>query len=147
MNPSQRIAQRQQRRVRREAETADSLSMFNVLTGPRLLEAVEGHLPAHRERLYPPTTTLAMFVAQALSADGSCREAVDAAMTNRLIAGLTMGSAGTGGATADRADRASACRSIVYPGWRELWGWPLRRMRRMPGGGAGGRCAWSMGRS
>jgi len=96
MHPSQRVAQRQQRRVRREAESADSLSMFNLLTGPRLLEAVERRLPAHRERLYPPATALAMFVGQALSADGSCREAVDAAMANRLVCGLEPGRADTG---------------------------------------------------
>jgi hypothetical protein len=96
MHPSQRLAQRQQRRVSRAAETTDSLSVFNLLTGPRLLEAVERRLPAHRERLYPPTTTLAMFVGQALSADGSCREAVDRAAVNRLVAGLEAGSADTG---------------------------------------------------
>jgi hypothetical protein len=29
-------------------------------------------LPAHRKRAFPPTETLAMFMAQSLSADGSC---------------------------------------------------------------------------
>lgn len=67
MHPSQPAAQRQQRYMRREAKKANALSMFDVLRGPRLLESVEELLPAHRERLYPPTTTLSMFVAQVLA--------------------------------------------------------------------------------
>jgi hypothetical protein len=35
-----------------------------------LLEATEAVLPEHRERLYPPTVTLAMFMRQVLEADG-----------------------------------------------------------------------------
>jgi hypothetical protein len=40
--------------------------LFNPLTGPRLLDEVEALLPEHRERLFPPTETLSMFLAQAL---------------------------------------------------------------------------------
>ncbi len=72
--------------------------MFNLLTGPQLLERVDVAPPEHRERLYPPTETLSMFVAQVLLADGSCQQAVDAAMVTRLIAGLAPGSTDTGGA-------------------------------------------------
>ena len=141
MNPSQRETQRQQRRVRREAETADSLSMFNVLTGPQLLNAVEGHLPPHRERLYPPTTVLAMFVAQALSADGSCREAVNVAMTNRLIAGLEMGSADTGAYCKARMRLPTECISgvalaagvAVAQDVPEHWLWRGRPVRLVDG--------------
>ena len=75
---------------------ADAPAMFNLLTGPQLLERVEAALPEHRERLYPPTETLSMFVAQVLSADGSCQQAVDAAMVKRLIAGLGTGSTAHG---------------------------------------------------
>ena len=77
MHPSQRPALRQQRRVLAHAENTDSLGFFNLLTGPELLDDVEALLPDHRERLFPPTETLSMFLAQALSADGSCRQAVD----------------------------------------------------------------------
>ena len=38
----------------------------------------EAYLPEHRERLYPPTVTLSMFMKQALSADRSCQRAVNA---------------------------------------------------------------------
>jgi hypothetical protein len=86
----------QQQCVRRHAGRADAHAMFDLLTGRQLLERVEAALPEHRERLYPPTETLSMFVAQVLSADGSCQQAVDAAMVKRLIAGLEPGSTGTG---------------------------------------------------
>ena len=44
---------------------------FNLLTGDALSEQVEILLPSHRERLFPPTETLAIFCAQALNADRS----------------------------------------------------------------------------
>ncbi len=43
------------------------MDFFNLLTGPELLEITEAHLPDHRERLYPPTVTLSMFMRQALA--------------------------------------------------------------------------------
>ena len=54
MHPNQRPATRQQQRVRHYASSADSYAMFNLLTGPQLLDRVEALLPAHRERLFPP---------------------------------------------------------------------------------------------
>jgi hypothetical protein len=53
-------------------------------------------LPEHRERKFPPTETLSMFVAQALSADRSCQRAVDEAAIKRLAAGLAPCSTHTG---------------------------------------------------
>ncbi len=52
------------------------MDFFNLLTGPELLEMTESRLPEHRERLYPPTVALSMFMRQALNADGSCQKAV-----------------------------------------------------------------------
>ena len=53
-----------------------------------MLEGVEELLPDHRERRFPPTETLSMFRAQVLSADGSCRQAVNDAARKRLVGGL-----------------------------------------------------------
>ena len=50
---------------------SSAIDFFNALTGPGLLDFLDARLPAHRERLFPPTETLSMFLAQALSADGS----------------------------------------------------------------------------
>jgi len=56
---------------------------FNLLTSPQLLEPLEELLPEFRERLYPPTVTLAMFLGQVLSADSSCQNALNQAAVNR----------------------------------------------------------------
>ncbi len=91
---------RQQRhvrkRVQRVARQIDSMSFFNLVTGPDLLGELEALLPEYRERKYPPTVTLAMFLGQVLSADGSCQNAVNEAMVSRLLSGVEPGSANTG---------------------------------------------------
>lgn len=73
------------------------MDFFNVLTGPELLELTEAQLPEHRERLYPPTVTLSMFLRQALSQDGSCQRAVDGWAAARAAEGLAAQSIRTGG--------------------------------------------------
>lgn len=85
-----------QRRLAKRVQKVDANHFFNLLTGPELLETVEALLPEHRERKFPPTLTLAMFLGQVLSADGSCQKAVDEAVVNRLVMGLPAGSADTG---------------------------------------------------
>ena len=63
--------------IRRHAQRVDAVGFFNLLTSSELLEVTESHLPAHRERLYPPTVALSMFLRQCLDADGSCQKAVN----------------------------------------------------------------------
>ena len=92
-----------QQRVHRHLGNADSYAMFNLLTGPELFDRVEALVPEHRERLFPPTETLSMFLAQALSADGSCRQVVNDAMVKRVVGGMTPGSTDTGGYCKARA--------------------------------------------
>jgi hypothetical protein len=91
---------REQQQLRKElqkvARQVDSMSFFNLLTGPQLMERLEALLPPYRERKYPPTVTLAMFLGQVLCADGSCRNAVNEAMVNQMLQGLEPGSANTG---------------------------------------------------
>ena len=90
---------RGQRAMRRAAQRAasevDAMHFFNLLTSPELLEELEALLPEHRERRYPPTVTLAMFLGQVLSADGSCQNAVNEAVINRLLSGLSAQNAAT----------------------------------------------------
>ena len=86
---------RQQRQVAKQLKKVDANHFFNLLTSPQLLEQVEAHLPEHRERKFPPTATLAMFLGQVMSADGSCQNAVDEALVARLLGGLDGGSAST----------------------------------------------------
>jgi hypothetical protein len=96
-------ARAQQHVLRRHARQSDAYTFFNVLTGPQLLDKVESLLPAHRERLFPPTETLSMFLSQALSADRSCQRAVNEAAVKRLIGGLSVCSTHTGGYCRARA--------------------------------------------
>ena len=86
----------QRAQFQRQMSTLDSHRFFNLLTDPVLLDAVEEQLPEHRERLYPPTETLSMFLAQALSADRSCQRAVNEFAIQRLTRGLSVCSTNTG---------------------------------------------------
>ena len=86
----------QQKRVHNRATNSDSYDFFNVLTSPELLDQVETLLPDHRERLFPPTETLSMFPAQALSTDRSCQRAVNDAAVKRLTGGMKECSTHTG---------------------------------------------------
>ena len=54
-------------------------------------------MPEHRERLYPPTVTLSMFMRQTLEADGSCQKAVNGWAAQRAADGLAPCSVRTGG--------------------------------------------------
>jgi len=141
MHPSQRPATEQQKRVGHYASKADSYAMFNLLTGPQLLDWVEHLLPEHRERLFPPTETLSMFIAQVLSADGSCQQAVDDAMVKRMIGGLKPGSTDTGGYCKARArlpvtmvsTLAREVGGIVANGAASWWHWRGRPVRLVDG--------------
>lgn len=88
----------QQRRnsIRGRLDRAGAVDFFNLLTGPELLEMTEALLPEHRERLYPPTQVLAMFIKQALEEDRSCQRAVNAWAAQRVAEGLNVHSVSTG---------------------------------------------------
>lgn len=85
-----------QRHIAQRARQYTATDFFNVLTGAELLDVTEAHLPEHRERLYPPTVTLSMFMSQALNADRSCQRAVNAWAVQRAAEGLSESGLGTG---------------------------------------------------
>ena len=86
-----------QTRIGRRVKAAQAVEFFNLLTSPQLLQTTEALLPEHRERLYPPTVTLSMFMRQVLEADGSCQKAVNGWEAQRAADGLTPCSVHTGG--------------------------------------------------
>ena len=96
MHANHNVGASQQQLVRQHARDSDAYAFFNLLTSEQLLETVESLLPAHRERQFPPTETLSMFMAQALSADRSCQQAVNVAAVKRLAGGLPPCSTHTG---------------------------------------------------
>ena len=69
MHPNRRVRS-QQRRMLRQIRKTDAYAFFDLLTDDATLEQVESLLPVHRERLLPPTETLAMFMAQTLKKKG-----------------------------------------------------------------------------
>jgi hypothetical protein len=115
--------------------------MFNLLTGPQLLDRVEALLPAHRERVFAPTETLSMFVAQAPPADGSCRQAVSNAAVKRLVGGLSPCSTSTSGYCQARArlplpmisTLARQAGEIIAEGAASWWHWRGRQVRLVDG--------------
>lgn len=98
MDRNSKLARVKQQRIRSIVKNSDSYSFFNLLTGPEMLMKVEELLPeVHRERQFPPTETLSMFLAQAMSEDRSCQKAVNDAAIKRVVGGLTPCSTATGG--------------------------------------------------
>ena len=98
MTTNSKLVQTKQQRIQTVVNNSDSYRFFNLLTGPDMLSKVEELLPeAHRERQFPPTETLSMFLAQALSEDRSCQKAVNDAAIKRIVGGLSPCSTGTGG--------------------------------------------------
>jgi hypothetical protein len=93
-----KVVKSKQERIKTLARNYDSYDFFNLLTGPEMLSAVEELLPeGHRERQFPPTETLSMFLAQAMNEDRSCQKAVNDAAVKRVVGGLSPCSTMTGG--------------------------------------------------
>lgn len=86
-----------QQQIRAQASNSDAYAFFNLLTGPQWFGRVESLLPVHRERLFPPTETLSMFLSQVLCADRSCQRAVNEFAVQRVRSGLSACSTHTGG--------------------------------------------------
>ena len=86
----------QQHRVGRHARSLHAYDFFNLLTASTLFDRVDHHLPSHRERLYPPTDTLSLFMAQSLSPDGACQQVVNRHAVDRIANGLKPCSTHTG---------------------------------------------------
>ena len=100
MNRSPQRAPHQKRcrlKFVQRSRSTKAVEFFNVLTSPELLHTTEAHLPKHRERLYPPTEALSMFMRQVLDADASCQKVVNGWAAQRAADGLSACSVRTGG--------------------------------------------------
>lgn len=80
--------QQHRSRIQKKLQGSRAVDFFNLLTGPELLEKTETLCPEYRERLYPPTVALSMFMGQALNEDGSCQKAVDGWAAQCAVEGL-----------------------------------------------------------
>jgi hypothetical protein len=131
----------QQSSFRKHALNTDCYNIFNLLTSPELLDQVEALLPEHRERLFPPTETLSMFIAQVLSQDRSCQNIVNQAVAKSLVHGLTPCSTHTGGYCKARQrlplDMPKELAKFIARSLEEetplSWCWQGRRLRVVDG--------------
>lgn len=130
-----------QRRVRHHAASSDAFRFFDLLTSPDLFDALEASLPDHRERLFPPTETLSMFMAQALKPDRSCQGIVDDVAVKRLLHGLPLCSTKTGGYCKARqrlpldmvSGMVTTTGHLIAKKVPDRWRWLGRRVRLVDG--------------
>ena len=135
------VSQQQVREIGRRLERANAMDFFNLITGPELLETLEALLPEHRERKFPPTVTLSMFLGQILRADSSCRNAVNEAIINQLLQGSEAVSANTGGYCQARErlpidlvrELARQCASLMNRHTSNGWLWRGRHVKLTDG--------------
>ena len=141
MHTNYSAVKHQQHRISDHHSKLDALGFFNQLTSDQLFERVESLLPVHRERTFPPTETLSLFLSQAVSDDRSCRNVVNQSTIARLIGGLPKCSTATGGYCKARArlpvDMVRALTrftgQLIDQKVCDKWRWQGRRVRIVDG--------------
>ena len=141
MHPNRHLRSRQRRTLRRHIRSTDAYAFFDLLTDDATLDQVELLLPAHRERLLPPTETLAMFMAQALNADRSCQNAINEFSVRRVAGGLCACSTSTAAycRARKRLPQAMVSSLVCFTGQamtasaRPAWTWQGRPVRLVDG--------------
>jgi Transposase DDE domain len=136
-------SQQHAKHIRRNVREVEAVDFFNLLSGPELLEMTDSLLPEHRERLYPPTLALSMFMGQVLSEDGSCQKAVDSWAAQRAAEGLSVQSINTGASCKARqrlpVEMVSALTRYIAQqlstGAQARWRWRGRSVKLVDGTG------------
>ena len=81
---------------RRQFGDQPTQALGSVLPTAELQRLVVEEVGAFRERIYPPLTTLGLFIGQALSQDGACLDAVSRRLSERTARGETACSLNSG---------------------------------------------------
>lgn len=129
------------RRAVAEARRRGDLYFAGLLPEDRILEAFGRARWFWQGWIYSPAVTLWVFLAQCLSPDHSCREAVAQLISWRLARGLKLCSAKTGAyCTAREQIPEEACRELVRETGRDVdeqappeWRWQSRRVLNVDG--------------
>jgi hypothetical protein len=82
--------------MRQQFVQGGGFGLHNVLSAGELEQAVERYAGEYRDRIYPPLSTLALFMGQALSQDGACQDAVARHVSERSGCGQAPCSLSTG---------------------------------------------------
>ena len=106
--------------------------MLDLVTDECFADTLRAHLPDHRQRLYPPLETLAMFVSQTLSDDRSCQRVVDERIARSLARDTATPSSSTAAYCAARQRLplplvSALCRQVAHRA-RDI----ARAMGRLP---------------
>lgn len=141
MHTSPKVATLQQTLMQKCRAKTSPYTFFNLLTGPKLFEIVEELLPSHRERQFPPTETLSMFLAQAMNADRSCQNIVNEMALTRALSGLSPCSSNTGSycKARHRLPQTMISELVRHSGKAmannvpHAWGWKGRPVRLVDG--------------
>lgn len=139
--PNRASLKLQQSYARKLVSQSDCQTIFNLLTSPDLFEKVESILPEHRERRFPPTETLSMFIAQVFHSDRSCQNIVNQAAVKSLVGRLKPCSTHTGGYCRARKrlptqmpkDLALFIGQTIEKNVPSSWRWHGRRIRVVDG--------------
>jgi len=135
------IVRHQQQRVHQHVKNSNAHAFFKLLTDPERLPHVESVIPKHRRRLFPPTETLSMFLAQAMNADRSCQNAVNDFSIKRSCNRLAPSSVHTGAYCKARArlpvemvsTLLRSTGSSISNGAPTAWRWRGRPVRLVDG--------------
>lgn len=136
-----RFVQTQQHRIQHYAATSGAFDFFNMLTSHELMRTMEASLPEHRERLFPPTETLSMFIAQVMKPDRSCQSIVNDSAVKRSVYGLPQCSTKTGGYCRARQrlplemliEMVQCSGRLIAAKAQVNWRWHGRRVRLVDG--------------
>jgi len=83
-------------RLRREFADQPTRALGEVFPQPLLAQVFAEEAGSYRDRVYPPMTTLSLFIGQALSPDGACQDAVARHLSERRARADTDCSLSTG---------------------------------------------------
>ena len=130
-----------QQHLTHQAHNTHAYTFFNILTSPQLLDIVEQQQPVHRERLYTPTTTLSLFLAQAMNTDASCQNTVNRHVVERVFNGLSACSTTTGAYCKARqrlpthmiAELVKQTGQLILERIPDGWRWQGRRVKLVDG--------------
>lgn len=126
----------QKKKFNHLANNTTASTFIDLLNNKRLKFIFEKHYTPHRKRIYTPSTTLSMFLAQTLNEDRSCSKAVNDLIIQQTESSANKISNSTGAFCLARKkisldllrDLTIETGSIIQHEAQAIWGWRNRRV-------------------